>query len=336
MQDFTMLKSGSNGASNTGELKWYIQTGSETPKVADWSSITTKFSENSRTLLTFYYSTDAITRGERKDVQYIYRATIQKGTTDRSGSFALQDTYDRRFLTTTPEQTSTLTSYYTNWNNVTSSPQATWTWNGDFTVTDSSGNSLSSGSVADKISFRLNSGTGTITATYVAVEENSKSYSAVTDQISVRTPAKTGDNYGTTSGYLTWKGDYTRTGNLEGEGPQTNTTGWEIDFIKDSYGYVPLIDGSPVISGNNIYFSVWGSRGMASENVQSVDGLYSYTLDGTKNWKNSELSSRGAFTIFNNRIYGGTDDGKLFCADISDNGKTLWTTDVISAYPYTG
>ena len=151
----------------------------------------------------------------------------------------------------------------------------------------------------------------------------------------LNSPGLPGENNGPVSGHFTWKGDYTRTGNLAGTGPQTNTTSWVIDFLANNPGYVPLVDGSPVISNSSVYFTVWGAKGMAGSSVTSVDGLYSYTLTGTQNWHNEDLSSRGQLTVWNGRIYGGTEDGKLFCAD-ETSGKTLWLTDTISAYAYTG
>lgn len=148
------------------------------------------------------------------------------------------------------------------------------------------------------------------------------------------------------STYTTWRGDYTHAGVLDTNGPKTNKLRGTITYSQiPSYNekgelssITPsLVDGAPVIDENRIYFTIWDG-GMPSGKLPDdfVTGLYCHDIaTGNEVWNSSKLISRAPLTIHDNKIYGGTIDGKLVCLN-SKTGDRIWSTESISTYSSVG
>lgn len=241
------------------------------------------------------------------------------------GSVSLEDSYRRAFYDNTPE---TITVTAQNWKKTDISDQVTWTASGDVNIIGSA--------TGKTITYQPTSKNGgTLTAKLpVDVDESildkfsittDKIYLADTYTIPAVTPPDT---------YLTWKGDNTRAGVIDAVGPTSQSIGAmnSVNFNKEGFKSSALVDGFPVIDGNNIYFTIWDG-GMGK--TPNANGIYSYSLDlNTENWHSTNITTRSGITIDNGKIYGGSGTGKLACIDQTD-GHLVWETEeVISNYNY--
>lgn len=150
-----------------------------------------------------------------------------------------------------------------------------------------------------------------------------------------------------TTSYATSNGNFARTDVANGDGPQSANVLWDYDLPSQAQGYIPLVDGDPIVYDGNVYFSVWGSGGMSTQGstgttgtLKSVDGLYCLDANsGTFNWHNEDLPSRGGLAVNDGVIYGGTTEnnheGYLF-AVYTNNSTRKWNTTALAVYAYTG
>ncbi|MDE2521904.1 MAG: PQQ-binding-like beta-propeller repeat protein [Methanocorpusculum sp.] len=320
----TMIKD----VSASGEDAWYIQTNDGSITKADWHNVTSQF--NAEAKITCYLSTDAILSGDRSGLTNLYTLTIKK-VSDTKGTFVLSDTYTRAVV---PGTEYTISIHATDWQgNDIENPQASWTADSNINVIGST--------TGPSVNYSLHSGTGKITVSYTAENSNNLiSYTNTTEYIYISSKDVIPPvNLPTT--YLTWRGDYTHAGVLDTTGPKTSDMLWNVTFSRvptadpnteETSYFCSLVDGSPVINNDRIYFTVWDG-GMPPEPVQI--GTYCYNLDGTFVWHSDVLSSRSPLTIADGKIYGGGLDGRLYCLKESD-GSLIWKSSIIGSYPYQG
>lgn len=312
----------------SGGYAWHIQTDNEPLRKADWSAITSQF--NAAAKITCYLSTDAILHGDRSGITHQYTLTINK-VSDTKGTFVLSDTYTRAVV---PDTEYTISIHATDWQGKDiENPQATWTAEGDV--------KLQGETTGPSVNYSLTSGKGKITVRYTAENSNNLiSYTNTTEYIYISSKDVIPPvNLPTT--YLTWRGDYTHAGVLGTTGPKTSDMLWNVTFSRipttdpntgETSYYCSLVDGSPVINNDRIYFTIWDG-GMPPEPVKI--GTYCYNLDGTFVWHSDVLSSRSPLTIADGKIYGGGLDGRLYCLKESD-GSLIWKSSIIGSYSFQG
>ena len=130
--------------------------------------------------------------------------------------------------------------------------------------------------------------------------------------------------------FLTYKGNYARTGVVNTSVPDAPEILWDVNFRE--VGYPTLVDGHPVVHNGNVYFTTWG--GGMSEG-QTSNGLYCYNATtGEQIWHNPDFVSRTGLSIYDGKIYGG--NGHTLACVYENNGTLLWQTDDISYYNYVG
>ncbi len=150
--------------------------------------------------------------------------------------------------------------------------------------------------------------------------------------ISERTaPIPSDEAVESTQTYFTWKGNYARTGVANGSGPLTPTILWDTE-IPSIGTFIPLISGSPVVSGDRVYVTSWNG-GMAPAELKV--GIFCFDREtGEEIWYNPDYSGRGGITIEDGLLY--TTGGlNMICLN-ADDGSLVWKTDAISDYPYVG
>lgn len=312
--------------SNDGTKSWKLQINGN-----DVTDYTTPLQNGDKLL--FYYSTDTYAQATQA-----FRLTAK--LTDTFATVTLSEDYWRAFQPS--DGAKTISATVKDWKgNTLSDAQVSWSISntGSFSLQNA-------GSLSATYQPKSSSGDTTITATYTPGNGNGASVSATTtDSIYIYnqiTQIPSNPAIESTTGYSTWKGNSARTGVAEGTGPLTNNVIMDLAFKiytdENKNTYVPLVDGSPVISDGKIYFTVWGG-GMA-QGIKT--GMFCYDLADTDAdaeteylWWNESLSSRTSMTIQDGKIYAGTGTGRLVCVN-ANNGTGIWQTPVISNYPFTG
>lgn len=333
-----------NSIENSGDHIWYSAIGGE---ICD---LTKSVSKNTQILL-YYGPKDTPNRAI-----YSYSVTVSEIVPWATVNLASE--YNRVL---SPNQESTATVIITDWHGNKISPASN-----ELTWSQTSSNEFTCRESEDKLSLTYTSentvGSNTqLTVTYAPTTLNNDrlpsgtSITKTSDRITIisdqgNIPSDSAIE--TTQTYTTSHGNPARTGVVKGSGPQSAAILWELDLFSKAKGYIPLVDGDPIVYNGSVYFSVWGSGGMTTSQgsyesedmeVVSVDGLYCVdATTGKVQWYNKQYISRGGLAVHNGVIYGGTTEGMngaqgwVFAVD-ADTGQKRWnTSSAVSGYAYTG
>lgn len=332
-----------NTITNQGNNVWYAKEGDSS------ADLTLSVAANDQIVL--YYGP----KDQSSKAIYSYSLTV-KGIVDWV-TIKFASEYNRVL---SPECESTATVIITDWHGNEISPvSAALTWSNTNSDAFSYVESSDKLSVTYKAIGAVGSRT-TLSVQYAPTELNGDklpskiSLSGTSDAITIindQGAIPTNSAIETTQTYTTSHGNPARTGVAKGDGPQSNTILWDLDLFSKAKGYIPLVDGDPVVYNGKVYFTVWGSGGMTTSQgsydggkdaVVSVDGLYCVdALTGKIQWHNPACISRGGLAVHNGVVYGGTTEGMngaqgwIFAVD-ADTGKEKWKTGPVSGYAYTG
>ncbi len=176
-------------------------------------------------------------------------------------------------------------------------------------------------------------GSGLITATYQP-ENAEEPIILESDPILIKTKAiPENPEIETTGTYTTWKGNYARTGVVNGTGPISSDILWDVEFPGQGT-VVTLVDGSPVVYKDRVYFTTWDG-GMSNSGLPTAMFCYN-ALTGEKIWQQDEIRTRTGLTIDpeTDKIYASSGEG-LACLN-PDTGDVIWKTDNFCSYAYVG
>ncbi len=290
------------------------------------TDITTEIQDGDRIL--FYYGETEKTG----DADYALR--IEADISDNFAEISINPDYKRAF-TVAETQPQTLNAVITDWEGSVISPAAgelQWTASSNTFTLQPDGCTLTytpTGKVGESAVFTL---------TYTPVNGGGAYVSALTEPLSIyerQSPIPSDPAIETTQTYFTWKGNYARTGVVNGTGPSTADILWDVELpvIQTSGStYFSLVDGSPVVHDGRVYVSVWNG-GMSPDGLKV--GVFCFdATTGEEIWNNPALQSRAGMTIADDKLYvsGGS---CLACIDL-DDGHLIWKTPDISIYPYVG